>query len=335
MENLVKNRVSLIIPIYNGEKYIERSLKSVINQTYSNIQLILINDGSNDDTDRLIQAELPNLKKILSDVKYLKKTNGGVGSALNEGLKYFDGEFLLLLDVDDILLKESIEILVDKMNENPDCSYVYGNGYYVKENNLDDISSPFYDSTYNGEKYNIFDLVLKGKVKTWAGSYMIRTSTWLQNNKGRDIFPSRYGQNMQLVLPTVYKSKGLYLDKPLMKYIRHDGSITTTFSEDEDNYEVEKVRYNGYEEIYLNVINKLDITDKEKYIKYIKYIRYNFLRSKMYLAIWYNHKEGKQFFEELNRNHELSINDKIAFYKKNNYLLYVYYRLARKLRVMK
>ena len=86
------------------------------------------------------------------------------------------------------------------------------------------------------------------------------------------------------------------------------------------------------EENYLNVINKLDITDKEKYIKFI---RYNFLRLKMYLAIWYNHKEGKHFFEELNRNHELSINDKIAFYKKNNYLLYVYYRLARKLRIMK
>ena len=108
MDNLVKNRVSLLIPIYNGEKYIERSLKSVINQTYSNIQLILINDGSNDNTYRLIQTELPNLKKILSDVKYIKKTNGGVGSAINEGLKYFDGEFLLLLDVDDILLKESI-----------------------------------------------------------------------------------------------------------------------------------------------------------------------------------------------------------------------------------
>lgn len=338
MDKLITDRVSLLIPIYNGQQYIERCLNSVISQTYRDIQLILVNDGSTDDTEKVLMDYLPKLKKSISDVLYVKQENGGSGSAINEGLKYFNGEYLMILDIDDFLFENAIESLKKQLSKNKNISFVYGNGYYVNENNLNDISNPFYYPDYISNDKDLFISALDRKLKSWAGSYMIRSSTWLKNNKGRDIFPSRYGQNMQLVLPALFKSEGMFINVPIMKYIRHSESLTfslTSADNKNDNYEIEKKRYFGYEEIFIRVIDKLDIENKEQYDKYLKYVKSTFLKERMRLAIKYSKDEDGSCFNELKYLGMADVNDKIDYFYRNNKIIYVVYRILRKLRLSK
>ena len=85
--------VSVVVPVYNAEKYLESSMNSVLNQSYKNIELILVNDGSNKETHDLCDG----LKKQDNRVKVIHKKNGGAASARNTGINWATGEFLLFL----------------------------------------------------------------------------------------------------------------------------------------------------------------------------------------------------------------------------------------------
>lgn len=100
--------VSLIVPCYNGEKFIARCIESILNQTDHNIELILVNDGSMDSTSDIINGYRVELENTLAKFIYLEQENQGVGAACNNAFKRATGEYLTLLDSDDILLPESV-----------------------------------------------------------------------------------------------------------------------------------------------------------------------------------------------------------------------------------
>ena len=91
--------LSVIVPVYNGEKYIKDCLESIINQTYRDLQIIVVNDGSTDNTEAIV-GEIANKD---SRVQLINKENGGVSSARNLGLEYAKNEFLTFVDSDDTL----------------------------------------------------------------------------------------------------------------------------------------------------------------------------------------------------------------------------------------
>lgn len=114
-------KVSIIIPVYNGEKFIESCLEQLINQTYKNLEIIVVNDGSNDNSAELI------LKKTKLDnrIFYYEKTNGGTGSALNFGFLKATGDYQTWSSCDDIKYENYIEELVRCLDENPQCHFVF------------------------------------------------------------------------------------------------------------------------------------------------------------------------------------------------------------------
>ena len=107
-------KVSIIIPIYNVEIHLDKCISSIINQTYQNIEIILINDGSTDGSENIC------LKYASFDqrIKYFYKQNGGLSSARNFGLNKFSGDYVLFVDSDDYIDLITIEILVQKLVEN-------------------------------------------------------------------------------------------------------------------------------------------------------------------------------------------------------------------------
>ena len=90
-------KVSVIVPVYNVEKYITRCLTSLINQTLDDLEIILVNDGSQDNSEQIIRQ----FKKEHSNIIYVTKENGGLSSARNFGLIYATGEYVAFLDSDD------------------------------------------------------------------------------------------------------------------------------------------------------------------------------------------------------------------------------------------
>ena len=105
--------VSVIIPAYNAEKYIERAVRSCLSQTYQDIEVIVVNDGSVDQTQNIAE----NIAEENAAVKVISVNNGGVSRARNIGLQNATGEFVTFLDADDELLTNGVEFMVSMIEK--------------------------------------------------------------------------------------------------------------------------------------------------------------------------------------------------------------------------
>lgn len=108
-----KSLVSMIIPAYNSEKYIERAMNSILNQTYQNIELIVINDGSRDRTSEIIEE----IQQTDERIRYYEIENSGVSAARNLGLEHATGDYVGFVDADDYIELQMIELLMNKADE--------------------------------------------------------------------------------------------------------------------------------------------------------------------------------------------------------------------------
>lgn len=132
------DKISVIIPVYNGEEYINQCVESVLNQSYHNIEVLLVDDGSRDKSGKI--CEEYQRKDIR--VKVIHKNNEGVSSARNEGLKRCKGEYVAFVDSDDYVEKDYLECLYQKLRENNadiaacNFSYVFKDGRKQEENQL-------------------------------------------------------------------------------------------------------------------------------------------------------------------------------------------------------
>ena len=106
--------ISIIIPVYNAEKYLRQCLDSIINQTYTNFEVLLVNDGSTDSSGMICQEYVENDSRF----RYFEKENGGASSARNLGLERSGGAYITFIDSDDWVTPEYLEVLYTTLKEN-------------------------------------------------------------------------------------------------------------------------------------------------------------------------------------------------------------------------
>ena len=116
--------VSIISPCYNGEKYVSRFLDSVLSQTYNNIELIVINDGSIDKTLEILESYKEKFFRRSYAYIIINQDNAGQSAAINRGLKVFSGDYLCWVDSDDKMFPTSIEHKVKTLENNPNCGII-------------------------------------------------------------------------------------------------------------------------------------------------------------------------------------------------------------------
>lgn len=107
-------KVSVIIPVYNAEKYIEDTLKSILNQTYNNMEIVAVNDGSLDNSLKIL---LDFEQKFGEKIKVIDITNGGPGRARNIGIEKAEGTYITFVDSDDTIEKNMIEVMLNKITK--------------------------------------------------------------------------------------------------------------------------------------------------------------------------------------------------------------------------
>ncbi len=149
--------VSIIVPCYNGEKFIKRCFNSLSNQSYKQIEVIFVNDGSTDKSEEIILEYKNKFLEQGMKFNYIYKNNGGPSSAINEGLKHVNGEYLTLLDIDDYIMPDSIKLKVEFLDSHRDYNVVRTNGYYVTEKNLDKKDNLFVVNETEKNNIYIFD----------------------------------------------------------------------------------------------------------------------------------------------------------------------------------
>lgn len=302
--------VSVIIPCYNAEAFIDTSIRSVWEQDYPSVELIVVDDGSTDNSVGRIQAWEERFLQKGFILKYLHQSNQGQAAATSYGLKYVTGQYLSLLDADDVFLPDSISKRVEFLETNPDYVGVRSNGWRVSGENR------WLFITEEKEKQitDLFSAISFGKTNNWAGTYMVRTSALFEAYPDRNINPSRFGQNFQILLPVAYKRKFGYIDEPLMEY-RIQAESHSHAQDPETQYQKSIANSIGWREIYRSIVYHFVENEKEQQY-YLNGYDSVFYRAAMNRGIAFNKpREAHENYVLLKKTGELTIDDRIIYAK--------------------
>lgn len=282
-------KVSIIIPVYNVEKYIDRCLNSLVNQTLKDIEIIVVNDGSPDNSQNIIDKYV---KKYPRKIKSFIKENGGQGSARNFGLTKATGEYIGYVDSDDYVELDMYEKLYKKAKERNYDIVTCGN-YNVSEDykykNPDGVLK-----TYSNKIEN----TMFGKMAVWNKIY--KKDILIKNNL---TFKEKvWYEDLAFTLKTIINAKTYaFVDKPLYNYLIRQGS-TMNNSNINRNLEIlqafddileyinyqnnkklfEKIEFLAVDHIYISSIVRIIRTNasnknkREVIGKLIKYMNINF-----------------------------------------------------------
>lgn len=244
-------KVSVIVPIYNVEKYLEKCINSLLSQTLEDIQIILVNDGSKDNSGNIAKEYEKNNK---DRVIYVEKENGGLSDARNYGLKYATGDFIAFLDSDDYIEKNAYEEMYNKaIEENADyveCDFIW----------------EFHNKIRVDKQYpykNKKEMLSFVRVVAW--NKLIKRQLIIDNNLE---FPKglRY-EDVEFTYKLIpFINKFAYVDKPFIHYVQRKGSIA--------NVQNERTA-----EIFTVLDNVIEFYKKNNiYEKYRDELEYNYAR---------------------------------------------------------
>lgn len=321
----MRSRVSVIVPCYNGEKFIDRCMSSLNIQDYENIEIIVVDDGSKDDSKSVILKWKKEFIEKGIELKYIYQENQGPGGAINTGLKYVSGDYISLLDIDDEYLPRAILEKASFLDEHPEVDIVRSNGYIVSGD-----TKYLFEYSHNQEmERNLFLELIKDTTYNWAGSYMVRAKALFAFYPDREIYTSRYGQNLQFLMPLSYKKEVGFIGKPHMNYIRQPNSLSRTQDVAESkNKSIANAK--GYTEIRRYLI-ELIVKDKEERKEYLRLMEGGYLRAMMEIATEYNDKElMKDSASQLKQIGLDTINDRIVNYSLTRPIFALVLRFFRK-----
>ena len=323
------NLVSIIIPCYNGEKFIDTSIESVYIQDYCPIELIVVDDESTDGSAERIQSWQSKFAEKGHTLKYVWQKNRGLGGAIDTGLKHVTGTYLTLLDADDVYLPGAIRKKAEFLDAHPDYAGVRNNGWRVSGENRHLFITDPAEKTIT----DLFTALSFGKTNNWAGTYMVRTDVLFEAYPDRNIDPSRLGQNFQILLPVSYGRKFGYIDEPLMEYrIQPDSHAYA--SDPEIQYQKTVKNSQGWREIYRNVLAWL-ITDSKQREFYLNAYDSVYHRASMHRAIDAHKPEDiRRHYRLLKQTGYLTLDDQIDYCNTCSKPLALGLRMLRKLRTI-
>lgn len=276
-------KISIVIPVFNGEKYLDECIKSALNQTYSNIEVIAVDDGSTDNSLKI-------LKKYSDRIKIIQKQNGGISSALNIGIKQMSGEWFKWLSQDDVLYSNTIDELVKIGNnlENKKQWIIVSNYHIIDSKG--DILEEFMQSMPRSKTNFDFNVVLLHHYIGNVNASLIHKSAFEDFglfDESSDILPD---YELWLRYCLLYNVKIKLVPKYLLKYRKHKESFTESTSEKQWNYLNQRVKK--------YVLDKLDSSDRIKYELALKKYNRKF-KVKKIILLCLNHLLPKSFVKKM------------------------------------
>ena len=217
--------VSIIIPTYNVEKFLYRGIESCINQTYKNIEIIIIDDGSTDNTQNIIKK----YSQKDSRIKYFFQENNGVSNARNKGLGIATGDYIIFLDSDDWLELQAVECLLEIRNKNRNC-FIICDRYFAY---LDTDNSIFKEAQNQKEKEiklskkNMLLNIGTGRYNLQSACYKLFSKKILDENKLKFRENIYHGEDGLFVFEyTLCEDNVFYANKALWNILERPNSVS-------------------------------------------------------------------------------------------------------------
>jgi len=323
-------KISIIVPVYNSETYLKACLDSIVNQTLKNIEIIILNDGSTDNSESIIKE----YQKKDNRIKYYYHTNIGLGLTRNKGIVKAKGEYIAFIDSDDYIALDMMEKMYNKaINKKLDvvCAKIYieeKEGIYIRQEHIK--AQTIIDINKVGIKYFLHNYVFTNIYQNCVWDKIYKRTFLLQNKLfcgDTTVFAEDLYCQFKLILQKPIIG---FLNEPLYYYVQRDDSIMHSVRK---NFMIKHLNMISYfyklnekhsAEISMFVDGILFriILDEIKW-----FLKHNikFSQVRKQFLILYNNPIYNIFMKSLKKNHSYKLHET----KKARYLFYLFYILQR------
>ncbi len=293
-----KCKLSIIVPVYGVEKYIDKCLNSLVKQSLKEIEIIVVNDGTKDNSQKIIDKYV---KKYPDKIKSYIKENGGQGSARNYGLEKANGEYIGYVDSDDFVEKDMYKKLYNKAKENNYDIVVCGN-YNVSEDYQNKNIDTFINN-YNTDLENIFF----GKMAVWNKIY--KRDILIKNKL--EFKEKVWYEDLAFTLKAIMNSNSFaFIDEPLYDYLIREGS-TMNNSNVQRNLEIL--------DAFNDILSYIQHNKKEEYFSKIEFLAIDHIYISAIVRVLKAEADDKVKRETINKLIDY-MNKKFPNYKNNKYI---------------
>lgn len=290
--------ISIIVPVYKVEKYLHRCIDSILNQTYKNLEIILVDDGSPDECPQICDGYAKKDRRI----KVIHKKNAGVSEARNTGIKEANGDFICFVDSDDYLAKNYVsELISEQLRSGSDvvfCSYFYdANGKIITPTeDLKQLVESKKIELFLSEPNNVMGSICR---------ILVKKEIFQKLSFCSDL---KYCEDFYFVLNLfVYNYKMSYVNKCLYYYVCNPNSITQKYTKNTTKY---------YADAIIKCIELLENRVDKKLI------------NRMYFGIYF--MAVMQFMHTRDKN---VLNEYKVYNTKENYKSFIFYNKCRSTRL--
>ncbi len=250
-----KGLVSIVTPVFNGETHLPAMLDSVLGQTYPQVEMILVDDGSTDGTVAIAEDCREKFAARGYGYRIVRGGHGCASAAINRGLPYVRGEYLIWPDSDDRLEPESIEKRVRFLESHPQYRCVRSLAYYFDEDTGKAAEAD--EKTGDLANEDLFWDILEFRTYVCCGCYMLETASFFEIYPQRRIPEYDVGQNFQMLLPFAYRHKCPTIPEKLYGVcVRQESHSRRNLTQEE-----EERKYRNYERLVDDIARICKIDD--------------------------------------------------------------------------
>ena len=272
----MQEKISIIVPVYNVENYLERCVESILKQTYTNFELLLINDGSTDQSGELCDQ----LVSKNGNIKVFHLKNAGVSNARNVGIQNSTGEWITFVDGDDFITNDYLETLISAVDGDDSIGFSIGRLHHIKNGQITEL--PVFSG--KEEKWST-EQTMRELLTTSKTSFFPVAKLFKREIISDFIFNTDYhlAEDALFLTEVLLKTKctSIFIDKPIYYYDHRQGSATTSVNTHVfDTIEVYKIIVSEVFQIfpqlktelvnrecwsYITVYDKIIFTDSTEY----------------------------------------------------------------------
>jgi len=212
--------VSVVIPTYNCAEFLPQTIDSVLNQTFKDFEIIIVDDGSVDNTKEIVKHYIDTAKR---QIKYIYQENKGPAAARNNGIRNASGKYIALVDSDDLWVAEKLSVQIDYLEKNTDLSFVFSDMFIMEENGK--AGDTMMKTKKPSSGYIFYELLKDNFIFSptpFAKKECFDKAGFFCED--RDIIST---EDHHMWLKVAYFFKGGYIDKPLAYYRIRSGSLSS------------------------------------------------------------------------------------------------------------
>ena len=223
---MMEEKISVIVPVYNVEAYLERCVESILQQTYANFELILINDGSTDSSGQICD----HLASQHENVKVYHLENAGVSNARNKGIKLATGAWITFIDSDDFVTKDYLEILIGAVDDEESVGFTIAPLHHIKNGIVTDLPPHSGRKEIWSTEETMKELLMTTRTSFFPVAKLFKRDLIADERFNTDYHLAEDALFLtELLLKT--RCSSVFIDKPIYYYDHREGSATTSVNQ--------------------------------------------------------------------------------------------------------